>query len=58
MESQPYVMLSYWETENVHERDKGVAIEIGILRIPLDDQWLAIVLMSGFARMGNNEITI
>ncbi|CAN6440851.1 unnamed protein product [Victoria cruziana] len=36
----------------------AMAIDIGILRILLDDQWLTMALMGGFARIGNNEITI
>ncbi|MBA0563469.1 hypothetical protein Golob_008446, partial [Gossypium lobatum] len=36
----------------------ATAIDIGILRIRLNDQWLTIALMGGFARMYNNEITI
>ncbi|CAN6462255.1 unnamed protein product [Victoria cruziana] len=36
----------------------ATAIDIGILRILLDDQWLTMALMGGFARIGNNEITI
>nr|ANJ59857.3 ATP synthase CF1 epsilon subunit [Nymphaea jamesoniana] len=35
----------------------ATAVDIGILRIRLDDQWLTMALM-GFARIGNNEITI
>ncbi|THG08677.1 hypothetical protein TEA_001985 [Camellia sinensis var. sinensis] len=31
---------------------------IGLLRICLNDQWLTMALMGGFARIGNNEITI
>ncbi|KAF9619775.1 hypothetical protein IFM89_009297 [Coptis chinensis] len=34
------------------------AVDIGILRIRLNDQWLTIALMGGFARIGNNEIAI
>nr|YP_010581410.1 ATP synthase CF1 epsilon subunit [Triphyophyllum peltatum]UZT27815.1 ATP synthase CF1 epsilon subunit [Triphyophyllum peltatum] len=34
------------------------AVDIGILRIRLTDQWLTIVLIDGFARIDNNEITI
>ncbi|KAK5839686.1 hypothetical protein PVK06_008513 [Gossypium arboreum] len=34
------------------------AVDIGILRIRLIDQWLTMALMGGFARIGNNEITI
>nr|QJF46590.1 ATP synthase CF1 epsilon subunit [Zantedeschia elliottiana] len=34
------------------------AVDIGLLKIRLNDQWLAVVLMGGFARIGNNEITI
>ncbi|KAH1123268.1 hypothetical protein J1N35_006428 [Gossypium stocksii] len=36
----------------------ATAVDIGILRIRLNDQWLTMALMSGFARIGNNEITI
>ncbi|CAN6454652.1 unnamed protein product [Victoria cruziana] len=36
----------------------ATAVDIGILRICLDDQWLMMALMGGFARIGNNEITI
>nr|YP_009532158.1 ATP synthase CF1 epsilon subunit [Lamprocapnos spectabilis]AYA29268.1 ATP synthase CF1 epsilon subunit [Lamprocapnos spectabilis] len=36
----------------------ATAVDIGILRIRLNDQWLKIALMGGFARIGNNEITI
>ncbi|CAN6483030.1 unnamed protein product [Victoria cruziana] len=36
----------------------ATAVDIGILRICLDDQWLTMALMGGFARIGNNEITI
>nr|YP_010290400.1 ATP synthase CF1 epsilon subunit [Anarthria humilis]ULQ64167.1 ATP synthase CF1 epsilon subunit [Anarthria humilis] len=34
------------------------AVDIGLLRIRLNDQWLRVALMGGFARIGNNEITI
>ncbi|KAJ8419200.1 hypothetical protein Cgig2_015041 [Carnegiea gigantea] len=34
------------------------AVDLGILRIRLNDQWLTIVLMGGFARIDNNEITV
>ncbi|KAL4366597.1 hypothetical protein GQ457_05G028800 [Hibiscus cannabinus] len=30
----------------------------GILRIRLNGKWLTMALMGGFARIGNNEITI
>ncbi|PHT58583.1 ATP synthase subunit beta, chloroplastic [Capsicum baccatum] len=33
-------------------------VDIGILRIRLNNQWLTMALMGGFARIGNNEITI
>ncbi|THU42652.1 hypothetical protein C4D60_Mb00t13900 [Musa balbisiana] len=34
-------------------------VDIGLLRIRLNnDQWLTVALMGGFARIGNNEITI
>uniref|UniRef100_UPI0030FE56D8 CF1 subunit epsilon n=1 Tax=Dactylicapnos scandens TaxID=1406284 RepID=UPI0030FE56D8 len=36
----------------------ATAIDIGILRIRLNDQWVKIALMGGFARIGNNDITI
>nr|YP_010145189.1 ATP synthase CF1 epsilon subunit [Meconopsis quintuplinervia]QQN90397.1 ATP synthase CF1 epsilon subunit [Meconopsis quintuplinervia] len=36
----------------------ATAVDIGILRLRLNDQWLKIALMGGFARVGNNEITI
>ncbi|CAN6465180.1 unnamed protein product [Victoria cruziana] len=36
----------------------ATAIDIGILKICLIDQWLTMALMGGFARIGNNEITI
>ncbi|CAN2060693.1 unnamed protein product [Malus fusca] len=35
-----------------------VAVDIGILRIRLNDQWLTMALNGGFARIGNNEITV
>nr|QFG71127.1 CF1 subunit epsilon [Mammillaria supertexta]QFG71389.1 CF1 subunit epsilon [Mammillaria crucigera] len=33
-------------------------VDIGILRIRLNDQWLTIAQMGGFALIGNNEITV
>ncbi|KAG6384689.1 hypothetical protein SASPL_155452 (chloroplast) [Salvia splendens] len=36
----------------------ATAVDIGILRIRLKDQWLTMALMGGFARIGNNEITV
>jgi F-type H+-transporting ATPase subunit epsilon len=36
----------------------ATALDIGLLRIRLNDQWLTVALMGGFARIGNNEITI
>ena len=36
----------------------ATAVDIGILRIRLNDQWLTAVLWSGFARIVNNEIII
>nr|UBX38581.1 ATP synthase CF1 epsilon subunit [Bupleurum fruticosum] len=36
----------------------ATAVDIGILRICVNDQWLTMALMGGFARIGNNEITI
>nr|ASR92846.1 ATP synthase CF1 epsilon subunit [Parasponia andersonii]ASR92925.1 ATP synthase CF1 epsilon subunit [Parasponia rigida] len=36
----------------------ATAIDIGILRIHLQDQWLTMALMGGFARIGNNKITV
>ena len=36
----------------------ATSVDIGILRIRLNNQWLTMALMGGFARIGNNEITI
>nr|UVH70363.1 ATP synthase CF1 epsilon subunit [Corydalis bungeana]WDA93842.1 CF1 subunit epsilon [Corydalis bungeana] len=36
----------------------ATALDIGILKIRLNDQWVKIALMGGFARIGNNELTI
>nr|QVX28974.1 ATP synthase CF1 epsilon subunit [Galactia jussiaeana] len=36
----------------------ATAIDIGILRIRLNDQWLTMALMGGFAKIGNNQITV
>nr|YP_010167827.1 ATP synthase CF1 epsilon subunit [Allium cernuum]QRZ01021.1 ATP synthase CF1 epsilon subunit [Allium cernuum] len=36
----------------------ATAVDIGLLRIRLNDQWLTVALMGGFARISNNEITI
>nr|YP_009108444.1 ATP synthase CF1 epsilon subunit [Genlisea margaretae]CDI44004.1 ATP synthase CF1 epsilon subunit [Genlisea margaretae] len=36
----------------------ATAVDIGILRIRCKDQWLTMALMGGFARIGNNEITV
>nr|QBC71826.1 ATP synthase CF1 epsilon subunit [Drosera indica] len=36
----------------------ATAVDIGILKIRLNNQWLTMALMDGFARIGNNEITI
>nr|YP_010610405.1 ATP synthase CF1 epsilon subunit [Vallisneria natans]WAO28671.1 ATP synthase CF1 epsilon subunit [Vallisneria natans] len=36
----------------------ATAVDIGLLRIRLNDRWLTVALMGGFARIGNNEITI
>ncbi|KAL0641268.1 hypothetical protein Bca4012_102823 [Brassica carinata] len=36
----------------------ATAVDIGILKIRLNNQWLTMALMGGFARIGNNEITI
>nr|YP_010257302.1 ATP synthase CF1 epsilon subunit [Sonneratia ovata]QVM21055.1 ATP synthase CF1 epsilon subunit [Sonneratia ovata]UNO54840.1 AtpE [Sonneratia ovata] len=36
----------------------ATAVDIGILRIRLNGQWLRMALMGGFARIGNNKITI
>nr|QTI91395.1 ATP synthase CF1 epsilon subunit [Ferocactus setispinus] len=33
-------------------------IDIGVLRIRLNDQWLTIVLMGGFATIGDDEIIV
>nr|YP_010760085.1 ATP synthase CF1 epsilon subunit [Cuscuta indecora]WEY30023.1 ATP synthase CF1 epsilon subunit [Cuscuta indecora] len=36
----------------------ATALDIGILRIRLNDQWLSVALMGGVARIANNAITI
>nr|YP_009861125.1 ATP synthase CF1 epsilon subunit [Lasia spinosa]QIU82815.1 ATP synthase CF1 epsilon subunit [Lasia spinosa] len=36
----------------------ATAVDIGLLRIRLNDQWLTVALMGGFARIGNNEIAV
>nr|QFQ47553.1 ATP synthase CF1 epsilon subunit [Pternandra tessellata] len=36
----------------------ATAVDMGILRIRLNEEWLTMALMGGFARIGNNEITI
>ncbi|KAF3677332.1 ATP synthase epsilon chain, chloroplastic [Capsicum annuum] len=36
----------------------ATTIDIGILQTHLNNQWLTMALMDGFARIGNNEITI
>nr|YP_010974827.1 ATP synthase CF1 epsilon subunit [Muellerina celastroides]WNR57469.1 ATP synthase CF1 epsilon subunit [Muellerina celastroides] len=36
----------------------ATAVDIGILRMRLNDKWVTMALMGGFARIGNNEITI
>nr|YP_009533101.1 ATP synthase CF1 epsilon subunit [Dracaena cambodiana]YP_009827277.1 ATP synthase CF1 epsilon subunit [Dracaena draco]YP_010566975.1 ATP synthase CF1 epsilon subunit [Dracaena cinnabari]YP_010618167.1 ATP synthase CF1 epsilon subunit [Sansevieria trifasciata]YP_010633107.1 ATP synthase CF1 epsilon subunit [Dracaena sanderiana]YP_010714721.1 ATP synthase CF1 epsilon subunit [Dracaena marginata]YP_010983576.1 ATP synthase CF1 epsilon subunit [Dracaena elliptica]QGX05813.1 ATP synthase CF1 e len=36
----------------------ATAVDIGLLRIRLNNQWLTAALMGGFARISNNEITI
>nr|XP_033515616.1 ATP synthase epsilon chain, chloroplastic-like [Nicotiana tomentosiformis] len=36
----------------------ALTIDIGILRIRLNDQLLTMALMGGFARIGNNEIIV
>nr|YP_010034774.1 ATP synthase CF1 epsilon subunit [Aponogeton undulatus]QOX09495.1 ATP synthase CF1 epsilon subunit [Aponogeton undulatus]UGC02125.1 AtpE [Aponogeton undulatus] len=36
----------------------ATAVDIGLLRIRLNDQWLTMALMGGFAKIGNNKITI
>ena len=36
----------------------ATALDIGLLRIHINDQWLKVALMGGFARIGNNELII
>nr|QNO36140.1 ATP synthase CF1 epsilon subunit [Narcissus tazetta subsp. chinensis]QTT60583.1 ATP synthase CF1 epsilon subunit [Narcissus tazetta subsp. chinensis] len=36
----------------------ATAVDIGLLRIRHNAQWLTVALMGGFARISNNEITI
>lgn len=41
-----------------HHAPIATAVDIGILKIRLNGQWLTMALMGGFARIGNNEITV
>lgn len=34
------------------------ALEIGIMRVRMDNTWIAMALMGGFAQIDNNQITI
>nr|YP_009925042.1 CF1 subunit epsilon [Gentiana urnula]QNH70123.1 CF1 subunit epsilon [Gentiana urnula]QQY86576.1 ATP synthase CF1 epsilon subunit [Gentiana urnula] len=36
----------------------ATAVDIGILRLRIDAQWVTLALMGGFARIGNNEILV
>nr|QBE88755.1 ATP synthase CF1 epsilon subunit [Hypertelis spergulacea] len=36
----------------------ATAVDIGVLKIRPQGQWIKMALMGGFARIGNNEITI
>ncbi|QHO29879.1 Ribulose bisphosphate carboxylase large chain [Arachis hypogaea] len=45
------------DDENVNSQP-FMPVDIGILRIRLNDQWVTMALMGGFARIGNNKITI
>nr|QBE88814.1 ATP synthase CF1 epsilon subunit [Pharnaceum aurantium] len=36
----------------------ATAVDIGVLRIKTQGSWVSMVLMGGFATIGNNEITI
>nr|YP_009893072.1 ATPase epsilon subunit [Chamira circaeoides]QKK39444.1 ATPase epsilon subunit [Chamira circaeoides]QWT70142.1 ATPase epsilon subunit [Chamira circaeoides] len=36
----------------------ATAVDISILKIRLNNQWVTMALMGGFARIGTNEITI
>nr|YP_009894632.1 ATPase epsilon subunit [Chorispora tenella]AMC30697.1 ATP synthase CF1 epsilon subunit [Chorispora tenella]ASJ64646.1 ATP synthase CF1 epsilon subunit [Chorispora tenella]QKK41091.1 ATPase epsilon subunit [Chorispora tenella] len=36
----------------------ATAVDIAILKIRLNNQWLTMALMGGFARIGNNKITL
>ncbi|KAF3613348.1 ATP synthase epsilon chain, chloroplastic [Capsicum annuum] len=36
----------------------ATTVAIGILQIRVNNQWLTIALIGGFARIGNNDITI
>jgi F0F1-type ATP synthase epsilon subunit len=36
----------------------ATAVDIGLWKIRLANQWLTMALVGGFARIGNNEITI
>nr|QUE29750.1 AtpE [Erythrotrichia carnea] len=34
------------------------ALDIGVMRVRIDKEWMSIVLMGGFAEVENNELTI
>mmetsp|Transcript_29604 Transcript_29604/g.74034 ORF Transcript_29604/g.74034 Transcript_29604/m.74034 type:complete len:131 (-) Transcript_29604:16-408(-) len=34
------------------------ALDIGVMRLKVDDNWISIVLMEGFAEVENNKVTI
>ncbi|KAL8214070.1 hypothetical protein R6Q57_003519 [Mikania cordata] len=36
----------------------ATTVDIGILRIRLNDQWLMMALMGGFTRIGHDDITV
>nr|UDZ59376.1 ATP synthase CF1 epsilon subunit [Baldellia ranunculoides] len=42
----------------VNHAPAATAVDIGLLRMRRNDQWLTVALMGGFARIGNNEVTI
>ncbi|KAL5081201.1 hypothetical protein RYX36_009622 [Vicia faba] len=64
------VALEIWDPDFILSTNSGqigvlknhapiaTSLDIGILRIRLNDRWLTMALMGGFARIGNNEITI
>ncbi|KAF4385062.1 hypothetical protein G4B88_017863 [Cannabis sativa] len=60
MPPYPYLATDYGTQLSLftHHMWIGGFLIVGILRIRLQDQWLTMALMGGFASIGNNEITV